>query len=88
MRRLSRSEVLEQENRELRGVLMESLKASQELNRRLVDSQDKVITAKFDAPIMPNPGPQPNNEGLFPPDSLGAALSIEDDVEFLERMHG
>lgn len=86
--RWSRNEVLEMENRELRSALIDALKASQELNRKLVDSQDKVITSKFDAPLSPNPEPQPNNQSMFPPDSLGDALSLDDDAEFLERVHG
>src|ERR1700679_3549350 len=91
--RPSRNEALEQENRELRAALVESLKASQELNRRLVDSQDRVITSQFDAPLMPRPQAQPENGGLFHDDALGEAnpiesLAIDDDREFLEKVHG
>jgi hypothetical protein len=99
--RLTRNEQLEQENCELRAAVVESLKASQELNRRLVDSQDKVITSRFDAPLRPRPQAQPDNGGLFPQDALGDAepqgedlvvdasvLSVDDDREFLEKVYG
>jgi hypothetical protein len=85
MRRSRQNEALAQENRELRMALIAALAASQDLNRRLVDSQDRVIASKFDAPLVAHPEAQPNNGGLFPPDALSDVLSIEDDREFLER---
>jgi len=70
------------QNRQLQKMLMESLKESQELNRKFVQALDRVIVSRFDLPVMPKPMQQPITVA-FP--DLSDQLSIEDDREFLEN---
>lgn len=77
------------ESRELRQQLLETLKASQELNARQQESLDRVITSKFDVPVHGPVYPDiPPGVTRIPVENLSDALSIDDDREFLEAVHG
>lgn len=78
-----RSSYLERQNAVLLAEMVDALRVSQALNQKLADGLDRVLMAKFDAPLMPKPTEQPKRESL--PD-LSDMLSIEDDAEFLEAM--
>lgn len=80
---------LRKENRELRLLLSKSLKVSQELSLKQQESLDRVIASKFDLPVIAQgvtEQPGPRYEG--PSGYMADVLSIEDDREFLERVHG
>jgi hypothetical protein len=74
----------ERQNALLTAELVDALRVSQALNTKLADGLDRVLAAKFDAPLMPVPTPQPVRESNFA--EMGDVLSIEDDAEFLDRM--
>jgi hypothetical protein len=78
------STYLERQNETLTAELVKALRESQQLNAKLAEGLDRVLTAKFDAPLMPKPTEQPKRERPFM--DLGDVLSVEDDNEFLERM--
>lgn len=75
---------LERQNEILTTHLVDALRESQALNARLAEGLDRVLVAKFDAPLMAKPTEQPKREGVLM--DLGDVLSVEDDAEFLERM--
>ncbi len=79
-------ERLRDENAYLCEALVEALANAQALNAKLVESQDRVIVSRFDAPMQARGQAQPNNDGLFPAEALSDVLSVEDDNEFMERV--
>ena len=75
---------LQRQNTVLLAELTDALRVSQALNVKLAAGLDRVLTSKFDAPLMPKPAEQPKNEAMFA--DMSDVLSTEDDTEFLERM--
>lgn len=78
---------LRKENREMRKVLQAALKVSQDLSLKQQESLDRVISAKFDTPVMGGPFLQPKSTYTMPMENLSDVMGVEDDSDFLERVH-
>jgi hypothetical protein len=80
---------LRRENREMRLLLAKALKSSQELSLQQQASLDRVISAKFDLPVTVSiPYTQAKNAYNMPIEHFSDVMSVEDDREFLEKLHG